>query len=122
MCREGKQVSPLLILAARGPSAPVHTAMRWVCIVHRQSSEKDLSDRPGSCVETSWLWEQQDVIIYERPAGQQEVLWFRPKCNAVFGYVLLAYQASLTADSNRKTFSSTRPGFKGSPSRFSVCY
>lgn len=58
---------------------------KWVCVGQRLSAEEDPSNRLGSCLGMSWLWDQQDVIIYECSLGQQKLLCFRPKWNEVFG-------------------------------------
>lgn len=75
--------SPLQGQRAAGSPAPPHTAMQVGACGPGAISREGL-DRLGSCLGTSWLWDQQDVIIYEHSLGQQKLLCFRPKWNEVF--------------------------------------
>lgn len=58
-------------LQGQGDPQPLHTAMGWVCMAR--------GNQLGSCSGTSWLWDQQDIIIYECLSGQHKLLCIKPK-------------------------------------------
>lgn len=56
------------------PPAPSHS-VGWLCMARR--------DQLGSCLGTSWPWDQQDISVYECLSGQHELLFIKPKRSEV---------------------------------------
>lgn len=57
--------------ACKDRGTPSPSTRPWGCV--------DRGDQLGSCLGTSWLWDQQDIIIYECLSGQHKLLSIKPK-------------------------------------------